>query len=115
MDSDSKQDKALEALFTASKEAEPSPSPDFMARLAQDAEAAMPQPDTPAPIPAPSVLVRLKGLFAASGLTGAAALGVWIGFVMPETLNTFADGFATEETVSLGAFLPGADLFALSE
>lgn len=115
MDSDPKQDQALDILFNASREATPSPSPDFLARLAQDANAAMPSPETSAPIPGPSMLMRLRGLVAASGLTGAAALGVWIGFVMPETLNTFTDGFATDETVSLSAFLPGADLFALSE
>jgi hypothetical protein len=42
-------------------------------------------------------------------------LGVWIGFVMPETLNMLADGFSTDQTVSLDSLLPGADLIALSD
>ena len=115
MVNDPKQDQALEALFSAAKDAAPAPTPDFMARLAMDADAALPEPEIPARAPAPSLLASLNGLFAASGLTGAAALGVWIGFVMPETLNTLVDGFALDDTVSLSAFLPGADLAALSE
>ncbi len=115
MDNDAEDNQALDAVFAAAHKAAPVPSPDFMARLVSDAEAAMPQPETPAPTPTPSVLSRLKGLFAASGLTGAAALAVWIGFVMPETLSGFTDGFSIDETISLGTFLPGADLLALSE
>ena len=117
MDNDPKHDdEALAALFDAVKVNAPETTPDFMARLMQDAEDAMPQAAAPAPAsPEPSLLAGLKGLFAASGLTGAAALGVWIGFVMPETLNTLADGLANDQTVSLSSFLPGADLLALSE
>lgn len=115
MDNDLKQDQALEALFSAAKDSAPAPTSDFMARLASDADAALPKPEAPTTTPSPSMLASLKGLFAASGLTGAAALGVWIGLVMPETLNTFVDGFAVDDTVSLSAFLPGADLAALSE
>ena len=115
MDSDPKQDQALESLFTAAKDITETPSADFMARLASEAETAMPKPPLSDVMPAPLLFTRFKGLFAASGLTGAAALGVWIGFVMPETLNTLMDGFSVDETVSLSAFLPGADLAALSE
>lgn len=115
MDNEARQDQALDALFAAAKNTSQAPSPDFLARLASDADAAMPKADTPLPTPAPSLLTSLKGVFAASGLTGAAALGVWIGFVMPETLNTLFDGIALDDTVSLSAFLPGADLTALAE
>lgn len=115
MDNDPIRDDTLEALFEASKRTTEIPSSDFMERLALDAESAVPVPVSIEPASAPSILASFKGLFAASGLTGAAALGVWIGFVMPETLNTFADGFASEETISLSAFVPSADLFALSE
>ncbi|MEO9823439.1 MAG: hypothetical protein ABJF50_03355 [Paracoccaceae bacterium] len=115
MDNDPRQDQALAALFSAAKDNAPTPTPDFMERLACDADAALPKYETSAPAPAPSILSSLKGLFAASGLTVAAALGVWIGLVMPETLNTLVDGFAVDDTVSLSAFLPGADLAALSE
>lgn len=117
MDNDPKHDTALEALFDVAKNKPATPSADFMARLASDADAAMPKPAPPSltPTQGPSLWANLSGLFAASGLTGAAALGVWIGFVMPETLNTFVDGYALDDTVSLSAFLPGADLAALSE
>ena len=50
------------------------------------------------------------GLFTASGLTGAAALGVWIGFVMPDALDTLS--LTADDTVALSTFLPGADLGA---
>ena len=116
MDNDPKQDQALDALFAASKNAPSSPTPDFMARLAQDAEAALPKVAAPSsPTTTQSMFTRLKGLFAASGLTGVAALGVWIGLVMPETLNLLVDELALDQTVSLSVILPGADLLALSE
>lgn len=117
MDNHPNQDHALEALFDAAKSDAPAPTPDFMALLARDADNALPKPAASIAPPATSisVLSRLKGLFAASGLTGAAALGVWIGLVMPETLSALTDGFAADETVSLSAFLPSADLAALSE
>lgn len=117
MDNDPRSDKALAALFDAAQANAPETTPDFMAALMRDAEGAMPKTvEAQTPVaPTPSFLSGLLGLFAASGLTGAAALGVWIGFVMPETLNTLADGFATDQTVSLSSFLPGADLLALSE
>jgi hypothetical protein len=115
MDNDPKQENALNALLDATKAGAPSPSADFMARLQGDMEQAVPRPPTRAAASAPTLLSRLGGLFAASGLTGAAMLGVWIGFVMPETLNMLADGFSTDQTVSLDSLLPGADLIALSD
>lgn len=112
MDSD-KDEAALEALFDAGRARPARPSADFLARLHADADDALPQPVRRAPA-RPPLMSRLGGLFAASGLSGAAALGVWIGFAMPETLNL--DLFvSTTEDVGLYAFLPGADLTALSE
>ena len=115
MDNNLKTDQALDALFDAAKENAPGPEADFMARLQRDMGQALPEAPAPKPTRATPLLTRLGGLFAASGLTGAAALGVWIGFVMPETLNTLADGFAADQTVSLNSLLPGADLIALSD
>lgn len=115
MDNDPKQDRALDALFETAKTNPIMPEPDLMAQLQSDMERALPRAPAPIPTPKPSVLTRLGGLFAASGLTGVAALGVWIGFVMPETLNTLADGFAGDQIVSLDSLLPGADLIALSD
>ena len=83
MDNEKLDDDALDALFAAGKAQTPEATPAFLARLNADAAAAMPRP-APLAVPsgAPSLFTRFKGLFAASGLSGAAALGVWIGFVM---------------------------------
>lgn len=115
MDNEKLDDDALDALFAAGKAHAPEASPAFLARLNADAAVAMPRP---APIataaaPSPSLYTRFKGLFAASGLTGAAALGVWIGFIMPDLVITATP--ATEEVVGLTMFLPGADLSVFSE
>lgn len=109
------EEKALDALFGAAKLAAPVADPVFMERLAADMEALVPQAaSTPRRTGAATGLFeRFKMFFAASGLTGAAALGVWIGFVMPETLNTLAAGYDTTEAIGIGAFLPSADLMAL--
>lgn len=111
MDKDNQDEAALEALFSAGRAESPVPSDDFMARLAADAEAAMPSPASQARASRP-FLGGLSAWFAASGLSGAAVLGVWIGFVMPEAVSTFS--VQAEETVGLYTFLPGADLSALT-
>lgn len=109
MDKNTQDDAALDALFDAGRAHEPQASGDFLARLAADVEAPEPtrQPVSQAPSP---IFGRLKGLFAASGLSGAAVLGVWIGFITPETVGTYT--LLTEDTVGLYTFLPGADLTA---
>ena len=104
---DDRDDKALETLFSSARDDRPLPSSEFMARLAADV--VPPQPALPAAAMRPRPPWFL-GLFTASGLSGAAALGVWIGFVMPDALDTFS--FSTDDTVALSTFLPGADLGA---
>ena len=107
---DQKDDAALEALFEGGRAEAATPTPDFMARLAADADAACPG-QVAAPVRRPAArLDWLTGLFTASGLSGAAVLGVWIGFAMPETLDTFS--LTTDDSVALSTFLPGADLGA---
>ncbi len=111
MDKKSQNDSALDALFAAGRNAEPKASDDFLARLSADADAALPTPAPAAPARGrDAFLGRFGGWFAASGLSGAAVLGVWIGFVMPETISAYTA--LTEETVGLYTFLPGADLTA---
>ena len=115
MNSRKTDDPVLDVMFEAGKAATPQPSDTFMARLAADADAALPQPET-ATTPArsaPNLLKRFKGLFAASGLSGAAALGVWIGFAMPDIVTTVAP--LAQETDGLTVFLPGADLSVFGE
>lgn len=110
-------DAALERLLSGARRTAPMPDADFLARLEADMEDALPRPDPVAPKQGTteSFFVRFRGLFAASGLTGAAALGVWIGFVMPDTLNALSTGYDTTEASGIGAFLPYADLAALEE
>lgn len=108
-------DEKLEALFDSARRNAPAMDPAFLERLASDMEATLPQPQAK-PVRTSSQTTffqRFRGYFAASGLTGAAALGIWIGFVMPETLNSLAEGYDTTEAVGIGAFLPYADLTAL--
>lgn len=111
MDRDQREDAALDALFAAGRSQGPKASVDFLARLAADADAALPRPTKTPPAPKP-FLGGLRSFFAASGLSGAAALGVWIGFMAPEAVSAFTA--TADETVELYTFLPGADLAVLS-
>lgn len=115
MDRDKSDDPALDALFGAARDATPRPSADFLARLEADADASLPRPSQPKSVARPPLLTRLGGLFAASGLSGAAALGVWIGFAMPDLLNLDTFVSAADDSAGLYAFLPGADVTALGE
>ena len=106
---DREEDEALEALFEASRAQTPAPSDDFLARLAAEADASVPVSERPVPTASP-LFRNLKTWFAASGLTSAAVLGLWVGFVMPDMINTLS--LTTEDSVGLYTFLPGADLTA---
>lgn len=103
-------DDALEALFQAERARGMSPTPDFLARLEADADAAISRPVL-RPKPAPRRVNWLTGLFTASGLSGATLAGLWIGFAMPDSLDTLS--LTTESSVELTAFLPGADMGSL--
>ena len=106
-ETDRRDDADLEALFDAGRKISSKPSPDFMARLDADMQAALPRPVAATPAPPPR-RGWLAGVFAASGLTGAALAGLWIGFAMPETLDPFTG--ETETVLALSSILPGADL-----
>ena len=99
-------DDALELMFNATKSQTPVASDDFMARLMTDMETSAPKVDTPQRAAPRPWFKEVKAWFAASGLTGAAIMGMWVGFVMPDFVNTFA----VSEDVALYTFLPGADL-----
>ena len=103
----------LETLFEDARRNAPSPDADFLSRLTADVEKNIPAPVARSEPSKPDLLHKFRALFAASGLTGAAILGVWIGFVVPDIVNDFATGFDTAEVYGLGAFLPSADLAAL--
>ncbi len=114
MDRDRSDDALLDGLFEAAKANRPAPDDAFMARLTADAVAAMPETSQVATDrPHRSTVARLKTLFAASGLSGAAALGVWIGFAMPDLVITLSP--QADDVAGLSTFLAGADLAMLSE
>lgn len=114
MDNDRDEDPVLNALFDAGRSLPPEPSAAFLARLASDADTAVPQPVARRmPGREPHVFERFAALFAASGLTSAAAVGLWIGFVSPEVIIPASP--LAEEVTALSAFLPGSDLSVLSE
>ncbi len=100
-------DTALEALFTDARKTSAVPSADFMARLAADAEDHLPGPVASVTTP-PHRTNWLAGFFTASGLSGAAIAGVWLGFAMPDAIDTL--DFSADTTVALSTFLPSADL-----
>ena len=110
-------DETLDALFDSARRNAPAMDPAFLERLADDMESRLPRHQAkPVRTSYPATFFqRFRGYFAASGLTGVAALGVWIGFVMPETLNSLAAGYDTTEAVGIGAFLPYTDLTALQD
>ena len=101
-------DTALDALFDAGRKAGPKPDDAFMARLAADAEAALPRPARASQVPLRRGAGWLTGLFTASGLSGAALVGLWIGFAMPDAFDTWT--LSADNSVALSTFLPGADL-----
>ncbi len=109
MTGNSRDDIALETLFAAGRSERPLPSGEFLDRIAASADAGAARP-APATLPVLR-LAWLGRVFAASGLSGAAALGVWIGFVMPEALDALTLG--GDDTVALATFLPGTDLEAI--
>lgn len=114
MTEDRKTDELLEGFFDSARREANAPDAAFMARLSTDMQAALPH-RTPVRAASPGLFQRFASILAASGLAGATALGVWIGFVMPETLNGFLSDATLSDTYDIGAFLPAADLSALSE
>lgn len=110
MTDDRTDDDALDALFQTERSRRFEPTPDFMARLEADALTSVPVPVVRAN-PEPRHTSWLAGLFTASGLSGATLAGIWIGFAMPESFETFS--LASDSSVELTAFLPGADMDSL--
>jgi len=111
MTDSSRDDLALETLFAAGRSERPLPPGEFLERIAAGADAGVARP---APAPAARPVLRLAWLarvVTASGLSGAAALGAWIGFVMPEAIDAFT--LSGDDTVALATFLPGTDLEAI--
>lgn len=111
----------LDAFMESAKRNPPKPDGAFLARLTDDMMANVPDVSKPERLPVRSrtfgtdFFRNFQAIFAASGLTGAAALGVWIGFAMPETLNMLNPEYETADSFGIGVFLPAADLSVLAE
>lgn len=116
-DSDSDNDEArLDRLFATAKRSEASVNPAFLARLNTDMERHLPQIEARrTPDPARPTYSRWQHWFAASGLASATALGVWIGFIAPDTLNSLAGAISPLDGYDIQAFLPSAGLTALTD
>lgn len=115
---DSREDRALDALFEVGRARPPLPSSAFLSRLEADAVASLPQRPVET-APRRRGLPRwfgFPGIFAASGLSLSAATGVIIGFASPDLVSPYTTLSDTgDEIATLYTFLPGADLAALDE
>lgn len=114
-------DTGLEALFEAARATAPTPSPDLLARVLADAEAA--QAASVAPVrTAPrrrfaQLFDVIGGWPAMAGLVSAGVAGLWLGVSPPAALTDLAlTGFGSDESTLVG-MLPGVelDLLALEE
>jgi len=95
-ETDRRQEAALAPFFEAARAQAPEPSPDLLARVLADAEAAQAQPVARRPVPRSGLWTRIaQGLGGWPGLTGlgaAALAGLWIGLAMPATLPGITEG-----------------------
>lgn len=95
-DEDRRQEAALAPFFEAARAQAPEPSPDLLARVLADAEAAQAQPAARRAVPRAGVWTRLaQGLGGWPGLAGLGAAGLaglWIGLAMPATLPGKTEG-----------------------
>ncbi|MGI9391043.1 MAG: hypothetical protein ACR2O1_13375 [Boseongicola sp.] len=108
---DPKSDETLEALFKAARGNPVEPHPDFLGRLMEDADSVVSSQVAASSPRGNTGWTKFAQMWLpASGLTAAAALGVWIGLLLPD--SQIADAWLTNESskVDLTAFLPGADL-----
>ncbi len=100
--------EALEALFSAGRDAE-APREEFMAQLMADAAAAttqnIPSPDPHKTVARPSFWSTWLPI---SGLTAATCAGLWIGIALPHS------DFGTAYLAELGATSAETDGFAPS-
>lgn len=82
-----KDDIDLDLFFAAAREDDPAPSTDFMARMEAQALAALPDP-APRRSLWSHLMSAVGGWPGVAGLAAACAVGVWIGVVSPDGINT---------------------------
>ena len=108
------EEKMLETLFASARLDRATPDENLARKLEADMHRSVPAKPERQQLDNPGHFTRLGNLFAASGLAGAAAAGVWIGFAMPELIN----GLAFDEQSSgygIEAIVPAAGLAAMND
>lgn len=118
MTNKAKDDAALEALFDSARKDSPDIAPDYLARLAADADAAISRQNV-----SPETTSTGAGLWSkiiaalvpASGLAAATLAGVWIGFQVPSSGLTDSFAFADDADFDVSAFLPVVALSGFSD
>lgn len=107
----------LDALFAQARTASADPSPDFMARVLEEALAAQPMA-APATVARPSRLRQflnaVGGWPAMAGLATAGVAGLWIGVNPPDAVATTAQTYlgtdlGTDADLYLVDLMPGYD------
>ncbi|MEJ1990610.1 MAG: dihydroorotate dehydrogenase [Maritimibacter sp.] len=120
-DDDMLNEAALDDLFRAARAEAPMPSADLLARVMADAEAEIAAQPAPLPVrqAAPrkshlrSLLEGLGGWPAVAGMITASVVGLSMGFVSPDQVNSLSGGLllqsdmSTTSSYDLEDMLPG--------
>ncbi|SFC70190.1 hypothetical protein [Tropicimonas isoalkanivorans] len=116
-DRDDFTDRELEAFFTAARDETAPPSPQLLSRVLADAYALQETTAVTVPRPAPvrrpawrHIVDAIGGWPAVAGLATAAAVGIWIGYNPPNsveglTSQVFDGGY----DLTMGSSLPDID------
>jgi hypothetical protein len=106
-------DTEMDALFAEAAHAAPTPSAELLKRIVADADTvgAARQSSTTRPRRGlfETLVASLGGWPAVAGLATAAVVGIWIGYVAPDTLNELTGPSQTTGTYELGDLIPAFD------
>lgn len=108
-------DEMLERFFAAGR-AEPQPDPALMARVMADATGTARRPAFVPALPRPglwgSLMAMLGGWPSLTGMTAAAAAGVWVGFLSPDLIDGY---LGTDTGYAVSDFMPDLTDLAAGE
>ncbi len=107
-DNDMLSDAMLDDLFRAARAEAPAPSADLLARIMGDADAELAARPTVLPVrAAPGLKTRLRSFLdglggwpAVAGMVTATVVGVSMGFVSPDQVNTLSGGLLLQSDTS---------------
>jgi len=118
MTNEAKDNAALKALFDSARNSTPDLAPDFLARLAADADMAIAEQmsQTEPTISGTGLWSKIiSALVPASGLAAATLAGVWIGFQVPSSDFTDNLAFSDNTDFDVSTFLPVVALSGFSD